>query len=210
MAFMCGGIHVVLVLFITLDSQDFYGPPSFIKALGAPNVNISKSETIQAIVNMVSKYIQAALIIPLRALRSCGGGGHEPATAGFVGAGMLTAAICGDIFTSPPANSILSGIRAVTGHQGCLLIVTNYTGDRLNFGLAAEQAKSEGYKVEMVIVGDDCALPPPRGIAGRRGLAGTVLVQKPLVYTKTGSILSILILAPLYRSINVMNVETSK
>jgi dihydroxyacetone kinase len=56
----------------------------------------------------------------------------------------------------------------------CLLIVKNYTGDHLNFGLAAEQAKSEGYKVETVIVGDDCALPPPRGIAGRRGLTGTV------------------------------------
>ncbi|XP_021768921.1 putative 3,4-dihydroxy-2-butanone kinase isoform X3 [Chenopodium quinoa] len=90
---------------------------------------------------------------------------------------MLTAAICGDIFASPPVDSILAGIRAVTGPKGCLLIVKNYTGDRLNFGLAAEQAKSEGYKVEMVIVGDDCALPP-RGIAGRRGLAGTIFVHK--------------------------------
>ncbi|KAJ8445071.1 hypothetical protein Cgig2_022591 [Carnegiea gigantea] len=100
------------------------------------------------------------------AVVSGGGSGHEPAQAGFVGEGMLTAAICGD------------GIRAVTGPMGCLLIVTNYTGDRLNFGLAAEEAKSEGYQVEMVIVGDDCALPPPRGIAGRRGLAGTILVHK--------------------------------
>ncbi|KAG1342695.1 hypothetical protein COCNU_05G009240 [Cocos nucifera] len=107
-----------------------------------------------------------------------GGSGHEPAQSGYVGAGMLTAAICGDVFTSPPVNSILAGIRAVTGPKGCLLIVTNYTGDRLNFGLAAEQAKSEGYKVEMVIVGDDCALPPRRGVAGRRGLAGTILVNK--------------------------------
>ncbi|GAB4842758.1 hypothetical protein Ancab_012733 [Ancistrocladus abbreviatus] len=109
---------------------------------------------------------------------SGGGSGHEPAHAGFVGDGMLTAAICGDVFASPPVDSILAGIRAVTGPMGCLLIVTNYTGDRLNFGLAAEQAKSEGYEVEMVIVGDDCALPPPRGIAGRRGLAGTILVNK--------------------------------
>lgn len=108
---------------------------------------------------------------------SGGGSGHEPAHAGFVGQGMLTAAICGDIFASPPVDSILAGIRAVTGLMGCLLIVKNYTGDRLNFGLAAEQAKSEGYKVEMVIVGDDCALPP-RGITGRRGLAGTILVHK--------------------------------
>jgi dihydroxyacetone kinase len=70
------------------------------------------------------------------------------------------------------------GIRAVTGPMGCLLIVKNYTSDRLNFGLAAEQAKYEGYKVETVIVGDDCALPPPRGITGRRGLTGTILVHK--------------------------------
>ncbi|KAL6183326.1 hypothetical protein ACLB2K_044737 [Fragaria x ananassa] len=112
------------------------------------------------------------------AVISGGGSGHEPAHAGFVGEGMLTAAICGDVFASPPVDSILAGIRAVTGPMGCLLIVKNYTGDRLNFGLAAEQAKSEGYNVETVIVGDDCALPPPRGIAGRRGLAGTILVHK--------------------------------
>ncbi|GAV58959.1 Dak1 domain-containing protein/Dak2 domain-containing protein [Cephalotus follicularis] len=112
------------------------------------------------------------------AVISGGGSGHEPAHAGFVGEGMLTAAICGDVFASPQVDSILAGIRAVTGPMGCLLIVKNYTGDRLNFGLAAEQAKSEGYKVEIVIVGDDCALPPPRGIAGRRGLAGTILVHK--------------------------------
>lgn len=109
---------------------------------------------------------------------SGGGSGHEPAHAGYVGEGMLSAAICGDVFASPPVDSILAGIRAITGPKGCLLIVKNYTGDRLNFGLAAEQAKSEGYKVEMVIVGDDCALSPPRGIAGRRGLAGTILVHK--------------------------------
>ncbi|KAL4375090.1 hypothetical protein AHAS_Ahas05G0247000 [Arachis hypogaea] len=112
------------------------------------------------------------------AVISGGGSGHEPAHAGYVGEGMLTAAICGDVFASPPVDSILAGIRAVTGPMGCLLIVKNYTGDRLNFGLAAEQAKVEGYKVETVIVGDDCALPPPRGIAGRRGLAGTILVHK--------------------------------
>ncbi|KAI4347314.1 hypothetical protein L6164_008134 [Bauhinia variegata] len=112
------------------------------------------------------------------AIISGGGSGHEPAQAGFVGEGMLTAAICGDVFASPPVESILAGIRAVTGSKGCLLIVTNYTGDRLNFGLAAEQAKSEGYQVETVIVGDDCALPPPRGITGRRGLAGTILINK--------------------------------
>ncbi|CAN7029577.1 hypothetical protein IGI04_029685 [Brassica rapa subsp. trilocularis] len=112
------------------------------------------------------------------AVISGGGSGHEPAQAGYVGEGMLTAAICGDVFASPPVDSIIAGIRAVTGPMGCLLVVTNYTGDRLNFGLAAELAKTEGFKVETVIVRDDCALPPPRGISGRRGLAGTVLVHK--------------------------------
>ncbi|XP_066394024.1 putative 3,4-dihydroxy-2-butanone kinase isoform X2 [Miscanthus floridulus] len=110
-----------------------------------------------------------------------GGSGHEPAHARFVGPGMLTAAIFGDVFASPPVDSILDAIQAVTGPLGCLLIVKhlqNHPGDGLNFGLAAEQAKSEGYKMEMVIVGDDCALPPPRGIAGRRGLAGTILLHK--------------------------------
>ncbi|KAJ7243360.1 hypothetical protein O6H91_Y433900 [Diphasiastrum complanatum] len=111
------------------------------------------------------------------AVISGGGSGHEPAHAGYVGNGMLTAAICGDVFASPSINAVLCGIRAVTGPKGCLLIVKNYTGDRLNFGLAAEQAKSEGYKVEVVIVGDDCALQP-RALAGRRGLAGTILVHK--------------------------------
>ncbi|CAI7848841.1 unnamed protein product [Closterium sp. NIES-53] len=112
------------------------------------------------------------------AIISGGGSGHEPAHAGFVGKGMLTAAVCGDVFASPSVNAVLMAIRAVTGPAGCLLIVKSYTGDRLNFGLAAEQAKEEGFKVDMVVVGDDCALPPPRGIAGRRGLAGTVFVHK--------------------------------
>ena len=103
------------------------------------------------------------------ALISGGGSGHEPAHAGFVGPGMLTAAICGEVFASPSVDAVLAGILAVTGEAGCLLIVKNYTGDRLNFGLAAERARTLGRKVEMVIVGDDIALPDlhqPRGVAG--------------------------------------------
>ncbi|VAV86591.1 Dihydroxyacetone kinase, ATP-dependent [hydrothermal vent metagenome] len=100
----------------------------------------------------------------------CGGGsGHEPAHAAFVGAGMLTAAVCGEIFASPSVDAVLSAIMAVTGAAGCLLIVKNYTGDRLNFGLAAERAKLLGFRVEMVIVADDIAIPDadqPRGVAG--------------------------------------------
>lgn len=108
-------------------------------------------------------------------LISGGGSGHEPAHAGYIGPGMLTAAVLGGVFASPSVNAILSAIRAITGPQGCLLIVKNYTGDRLNFGLALEQGVSEGFKVEMVVVADDCALPKSMGA---RGVAGTVLVHK--------------------------------
>jgi len=109
------------------------------------------------------------------AVISGGGSGHEPAHAGFVGKGMLTAAVCGDLFASPSVDAVLNAIVAVTGDRGCLLIVKNYTGDRLNFGLAAEKAKRYGLKVEMVIVADDIALP---GNKQPRGIAGTALVHK--------------------------------
>ncbi|MEP2030149.1 MAG: dihydroxyacetone kinase subunit DhaK [Paracoccaceae bacterium] len=109
------------------------------------------------------------------ALVSGGGSGHEPAHAGFVGKGMLTAAVCGDVFASPSADAVLAGILAVTGDPGCLLIVKNYTGDRLNFGLAAERARELGRKVSMVVVDDDVALPD---IAQPRGVAGTLFVHK--------------------------------
>ncbi|SDI06580.1 dihydroxyacetone kinase subunit DhaK [Alloyangia pacifica] len=109
------------------------------------------------------------------ALVSGGGSGHEPAHAGFVGEGMLTAAICGDVFASPSVDAVLAGILAVTGPAGCLLIVKNYTGDRLNFGLAAERARAFGLNVAMVIVDDDIALP---NLPQARGVAGTLLVHK--------------------------------
>jgi dihydroxyacetone kinase len=109
------------------------------------------------------------------ALVSGGGSGHEPAHAGFVGPGMLTAAVCGDVFASPSVDAVLAGILAVTGPAGCLLIVKNYTGDRLNFGLAAERARAFGLNVEMVIVDDDIALPD---LPQARGVAGTLFVHK--------------------------------
>ncbi|WP_189079169.1 dihydroxyacetone kinase subunit DhaL [Mangrovihabitans endophyticus] len=110
-------------------------------------------------------------------LLSGGGAGHEPAHAGYVGPGMLTAAVAGEVFTSPSVDAVLDGIRAVASPAGVLLIVKNYTGDRLNFGLAAELARAEGIDVATVVVGDDVALAAEAG-AGRRGLAGTVLVHK--------------------------------
>ena len=112
------------------------------------------------------------------AILSGGGSGHEPAHAGYVGRGMLTAAVAGDVFTSPSTDAVLAAIRAVSGPAGALLIVKNYTGDRLNFGLAAELARAEGIPVEVVLVADDVALrdtvPPDR----RRGIAGTIFVHK--------------------------------
>jgi ATP-dependent dihydroxyacetone kinase len=104
-----------------------------------------------------------------------GGSGHEPAHAGFVGPGMLTAAVCGEVFASPSVDAVFAAIMAVTEKAGCLLIFKNYTGDRLNFGLAAEKAKALGKKVEIVIVKDDIALPD---IAQPRGIAGVIFVEK--------------------------------
>lgn len=112
------------------------------------------------------------------AILSGGGSGHEPAHAGYVGNGMLTAAVAGDVFTSPSTDAVLAAILAVSGPAGAVLVVKNYTGDRLNFGLAAELARQEGIPVEVVVVADDVALRDlvPRG--RRRGIAGTVLIHK--------------------------------
>lgn len=114
------------------------------------------------------------------AVISGGGSGHEPSHAGYVGHGMLTGAVCGAVFASPPPNSILAAIRAVgKGNAGgVLLVIKNYTGDRLNFGIAAERAKSAGIKTEMVVVDEDCALTSSDKTAGRRGLCGTVFIHK--------------------------------
>lgn len=106
-----------------------------------------------------------------------GGAGHEPAHGGYVGEGMLDAAVIGEVYASPSVDAVLTAIRAVAGPAGVLLIIKNYTGDRLNFGLAAEIARGEGTNVEMTMVGDDVALPGG-GKVGARGLAGVVFVHK--------------------------------
>lgn len=104
-----------------------------------------------------------------------GGSGHEPAHAAFVGPGLLTAAVCGEVFASPSVDAVFAAIMAVTGKAGCLVILKNYTGDRLNFGLAAEKARALGKKVEVLIVADDIALP---NIPQPRGIAGVMFVEK--------------------------------
>lgn len=112
------------------------------------------------------------------ALISGGGAGHEPAHAGYVGPGMLTAAVTGEVFTSPSVDAVLAAIRATAGPAGALLIVKNYTGDRLNFGLAGELAAVEGIPTELVVVADDVALAGLLSRDRRRGIAGTVFVHK--------------------------------
>lgn len=109
------------------------------------------------------------------ALVSGGGSGHEPAHAGFVAEGMLDAAVCGVIFTSPTPDKILDAIKAVDNGDGVLLVIKNYAGDVMNFEMAQEMAQMEDIKVESVIVRDDIAISDPEK---RRGVAGTVFVHK--------------------------------
>lgn len=112
------------------------------------------------------------------ALVSGGGSGHEPAHGGFVGEGMLDAAVAGAVYTSPTPDQILEGIKAVAGPAGVLLIVKNYTGDVMNFEMAAELAQLEGIQVEQVLVNDDVAVKDSLYTTGRRGVAGTLFVHK--------------------------------
>lgn len=107
-----------------------------------------------------------------------GGSGHEPAHAGYVGMGMLDAAVCGNVFSSPSPERILHGIREANTGKGVLLIIKNYSGDIMNFGMAQDLAEMEGIKVKNVVVKDDVAVPDSTYSTGRRGIAGTVFVHK--------------------------------
>lgn len=109
------------------------------------------------------------------ALVSGGGSGHEPAHAGYVAQGMLDAAVCGEVFTSPTPDKVLSAIKAVDNGDGVLLVIKNYSGDVMNFEMAQEMAEAEGHRVASVVVRDDVAIDNEEQ---RRGVAGTVLVHK--------------------------------
>ena len=113
-------------------------------------------------------------------LISGGGSGHEPAHAGFVGDGMLSAAIAGAVFTSPTPDQIYEAIKSADEGAGVLLIIKNYSGDVMNFEMARELAEMEEIKVEQIIVDDDIAVENSLYTQGRRGVAGTVLVHKIL------------------------------
>ena len=111
-------------------------------------------------------------------LVSGGGSGHEPLHGGFVGAGMLDAACAGAVFTSPVPDQMQAATKAVDGGAGVLHIVKNYTGDVLNFRLAAELAEDDGIQVASVVMDDDCAVQDSLYTAGRRGVGATVLAEK--------------------------------
>lgn len=111
------------------------------------------------------------------AIVSGGGAGHEPLHPGFVGTGMLDAACTGHIFTSPTPDQIVAAIEETDTGAGCLLIVKNYDGDVMNFEMAAEMAAAR-HRIEMVVVSDDVAHGPPGRSRGRRGVAGTLIVEK--------------------------------
>ncbi|OQO92279.1 dihydroxyacetone kinase subunit DhaK [Saccharomonospora piscinae] len=109
---------------------------------------------------------------------SGGGSGHEPLHVGFVGPGMLHGAVPGPVFTSPTPDAVQAAISATTGDAGALLLVKNYTGDVLNFETAAELASADGLDVRNVVIDDDVAVADSTFTAGRRGVGGTVLLEK--------------------------------
>lgn len=136
--------------------------PEYLRKLDGFNVLVRKSSPINGKVALVSG----------------GGSGHEPAHGGYVGQGMLDAAVAGDVFTSPTPDLIYEAIKAVDGEAGVLLIVKNYTGDVMNFEMAKDLAEMEDIKMDYVIVNDDVAVENSTFTAGRRGIAGTVFVHK--------------------------------
>ena len=148
--------------------------PDFIDGLLLTDSRLRRIGSLQAVAiasHLTSTYTNVRII-------SGGGSGHEPAHAGFIGEGMLSAAALGNVFASPSVATILAALRVCANPKGILLVVKNYTGDRINFGMAVERARGEGISVRMLIVDDDCALAKEKGITGGRGIAGTVLIHK--------------------------------
>jgi len=136
--------------------------PNRIRRLPGTTVLVRKDAPVQGKVGLVSG----------------GGSGHEPSHAGYLGKGMLDAAVCGEVFTSPTPDQVYEAIKAVDSGKGVLLIIKNYTGDIMNFEMAAEMAEAEGIKVAKVVVNDDVAVENSTYTTGRRGIAGTVFVHK--------------------------------
>lgn len=152
------------------------------------SVETVEDEMIQGLVKAYPQYLKKVdgqnVVVRAKkkegkvALISGGGSGHEPAHAGYVGEGMLDAAVAGAVYTSPASDAILEGIKAIATDAGVLMVIKNYTGDVMNFEMAAEMAEMEGINVKQVVVNDDVAVKDSLYTVGRRGVAGTVFVHK--------------------------------
>ncbi|ONF67986.1 dihydroxyacetone kinase subunit DhaK [Amycolatopsis keratiniphila] len=144
-----------------------------LRGLAAAHADVLRVEDDPAIVVRVGAPLAGKV-----AVISGGGSGHEPLHGGFVGQGMLAAAVPGAVFTSPTPDAVEAAVKATTGDAGALLIVKNYTGDVLNFETAGELAAAEGLDVRSVVIDDDVAVKDSTYTAGRRGVGGTVLLEK--------------------------------
>ncbi|KAF2281077.1 dihydroxyacetone kinase [Westerdykella ornata] len=160
-----------------MSRKHFFSSPEgvvqhMLNSLVTRNTHMGLDETHRVVYSRTHKPSQVTII-------SGGGSGHEPAWSGFVGDGMLSAAVCGEIFASPSTKQIMAGIKNVPSNEGIILCITNYTGDMLHFGLAREKGQALGYKVDVVCMAEDAALGRQKSEkVGRRGLAGNLLVIK--------------------------------
>jgi dihydroxyacetone kinase len=145
--------------------------PRALQALVAANPSLALLDEHRVVLNTTHKSSQVSLI-------SGGGSGHEPAWSGYVGDGLLSAVACGDIFASPSMKQVLAAIASVPSDKGTILLITNYTGDKLHFGLAAERALAGGFAKKVVVLPatDDVSIGRSKSEkVGRRGLAGNVI-----------------------------------
>lgn len=153
----------------------FHSPDGLVakclRGLISYNPSLSLDETNRVVFDTTHDPSKVSII-------SGGGSGHEPAWSGYVGENMLAASVGGDIFASPSTKQILAAVDAVPSSEGSILVVTNYTGDCLHFGLANEKAVARGHRCRMIICGDDVSVGRKGSLVGRRGLAGQIGVLK--------------------------------
>ena len=156
------------------------------KIINNPNEVVSDMLRGMAKANPKIRYLGEGVEVIARAEKTAGkvgvitggGSGHEPAFGGYVGKGMLDAAVAGNVFSSPSPDRIIEGIKAADGGAGVLMVIMNYSGDIMNFKMAGELAEFDGIRTDVVVVKDDVAVPDSTYSTGRRGIAGTLFVHK--------------------------------
>lgn len=156
------------------------------KIINNPNEVVSDMLRGMAKANPKIRYLGEGVEVIARAEKTAGkvgvitggGSGHEPAFGGYVGKGMLDAAVAGNVFSSPSPDRIIEGIKAADGSAGVLMVIMNYSGDIMNFKMAGELAEFDGIRTDVVVVKDDVAVPDSTYSTGRRGIAGTLFVHK--------------------------------